>query len=790
MDGGLCAERRREKGRTGGAPREAKTGRSTHSPGPPPVVRESRGRARLAPAGGFTFPRAARVPGSAYARLRCRGTSGGRLRTRRTPRTMDSAAPREPGATEPPARARPRLVFRTQLAHGSPTGRIEGFTNVRELYAKIAEAFGIAPTEILFCTLNSHKVDMQKLLGGQIGLEDFIFAHVRGETKEVEVTKTEDALGLTITDNGAGYAFIKRIKEGSIINRIEAVCVGDSIEAINDHSIVGCRHYEVAKMLRELPKSQPFTLRLVQPRRAFDMIGQRSRSSKCPVEAKVSSGRETLRLRSGGAATVEEAPSDVEAAAARRVDDLLESYMGIRDPELGKRRGGRGGGDCSELGGSPGFRTRPGRRSGRVRLSRRVRGGGVGSYRRGPRRLWLACVGVSSPGPSPLPQRHSRSQDSPETRPATRTQPSSETQVHPEAQPGSSTQFSSKSQPEPHPCSGTQVSSEGQTSSRTNTEVQPSSRTRPSSLTQAHPETQLGSSTQSEFQAGSGTQVSPKASSCSRTKVDVLPSSRTRASSVTQAHPKAQPDSSTQLSSETQLESLVGPEFQSCSKTKIEAQDNSRTQPSSVTQAHPKAQLGSVTLVSEVQPAFRSQPSPGVQSDSRTQVSSEAQAGFGTQSSPRPEPCSKTHLEPDCQPIPRTQPGSEVQPGFEATPHSGAQGNSDTHARLRTQASPQVNFCLVLEHRSTQIGNHALEPSQTLGPTLMLQPRSWLTLSLPECSQAPSHSHTPESRQMLGDSWAQSTTPAASLRSQVLRASPGMRQPPPWPGPSLRLGVV
>jgi len=57
--------------------------------------------------------------------------------------------------------------------------------------------------------LNSHKVDMQKLLGGQIGLEDFIFAHVRGETKEVEVTKTEDALGLTITDNGAGYAFIK-----------------------------------------------------------------------------------------------------------------------------------------------------------------------------------------------------------------------------------------------------------------------------------------------------------------------------------------------------------------------------------------------------------------------------------------------------------------------------------------------------------------------------------------------------------------------------------------------------
>ncbi|KAJ8388572.1 hypothetical protein AAFF_G00132860 [Aldrovandia affinis] len=95
------------------------------------------------------------------------------------------------------------------LAHGSPTGRIEGFSNVRELYTKIGEAFSIAPAEVMLCTLNTHKVDMEKLLGGQIGLEDFIFAHVKGQKKEVDVFKGEDALGLTITDNGAGYAFIK-----------------------------------------------------------------------------------------------------------------------------------------------------------------------------------------------------------------------------------------------------------------------------------------------------------------------------------------------------------------------------------------------------------------------------------------------------------------------------------------------------------------------------------------------------------------------------------------------------
>ncbi|KAL2090220.1 hypothetical protein ACEWY4_014908 [Coilia grayii] len=257
--------------------------------------------------------------------------------TQEGPRAIPSAPPLPPGSPPPPPGpppcTRPRLVFHTQLAHGSPTGRIHGFTNVKELYAKIAEAFSISPSEILFCTLNSHKVDMQKLLGGQIGLEDFIFAHVRGETKEVEVTKTEDALGLTITDNGAGYAFIKRIKEGSTIDRLPTVCVGDHIEAINDQSIVGCRHYEVAKMLKEQPRGVPFTLRLVGPKKAFDMIGQRTRAPKSG-EGKMVSGKETLRLRSKGGATVQEVPNEFEERATKKVDDLLESYMGIRDLEL------------------------------------------------------------------------------------------------------------------------------------------------------------------------------------------------------------------------------------------------------------------------------------------------------------------------------------------------------------------------------------------------------------------------------------------------------------------------
>ncbi|XP_056148654.1 PDZ domain-containing protein GIPC2 [Lampris incognitus] len=238
------------------------------------------------------------------------------------------------GLPPPPAGLRPKLVFHTQLAHGSPTGRIEGFTNVKELYGRIAEAFNISPPEILFCTLNTHKIDMEKLLGGQIGLEDFIFAHIKGIKKEVEVFKSEDALGLTITDNGAGYAFIKRIKDGSVVDGVKVICVGDHLECINGRNIVGTRHYEVARMLKELPRDKTFTLKLVEPMKAFEMLEPRSKGAKPASENKVGTGKGTLRLRSKGPATVEEMPTEFEEKAVRKVDDLLESYMGIRDTEL------------------------------------------------------------------------------------------------------------------------------------------------------------------------------------------------------------------------------------------------------------------------------------------------------------------------------------------------------------------------------------------------------------------------------------------------------------------------
>lgn len=77
------------------------------------------------------------------------------------------SAPPAPQSPPPPQPCpRPRLVFHTQLAHGSPTGRIHGFTNVKELYAKIAEVFNISPSEV-----------GQRLLSGRGGLCLWLKAH-------------------------------------------------------------------------------------------------------------------------------------------------------------------------------------------------------------------------------------------------------------------------------------------------------------------------------------------------------------------------------------------------------------------------------------------------------------------------------------------------------------------------------------------------------------------------------------------------------------------------------------
>jgi hypothetical protein len=91
-----------------------------------------------------------------------------------------------------------KLTFQCQLAHGSPTGLISGFNRLNQLYQAVADCYDgvtaddVRPSipespsttcssfQILFCTVNTHKLDMDRLLSSNIGLNDFIFAHIRG----------------------------------------------------------------------------------------------------------------------------------------------------------------------------------------------------------------------------------------------------------------------------------------------------------------------------------------------------------------------------------------------------------------------------------------------------------------------------------------------------------------------------------------------------------------------------------------------------------------------------------
>lgn len=68
-------------------------------------------------------------------------------RQRGAPKPASSVPPPDPYASSPTP---PRFVFYCQLAHGSATAKVEGFTNVKQLYEKIAAAFRIKDDEVSF----------------------------------------------------------------------------------------------------------------------------------------------------------------------------------------------------------------------------------------------------------------------------------------------------------------------------------------------------------------------------------------------------------------------------------------------------------------------------------------------------------------------------------------------------------------------------------------------------------------------------------------------------------------
>ncbi|KAI6242717.1 PDZ domain-containing protein [Aphelenchoides fujianensis] len=204
---------------------------------------------------------------------------------------------------EPPAVV-DDLFFECQLAHGSPTAKIRGVGGHKQLYEAIAAAFKLDPADVLYCTVNTYKPEMDRLLSSAIPLDCLLFAHVRGQKKEVVLRKEDGHLGLTITDNHAGHVFLKRVQPDSTCGRAApAVAVGDLVD---------------------------FTLRLVSPKTSgFAAIGERSAARP---QLPAASGNQTLRFLADGRSVVQGEAVDKQLLAA--INAIFEEYLGVHDDEL------------------------------------------------------------------------------------------------------------------------------------------------------------------------------------------------------------------------------------------------------------------------------------------------------------------------------------------------------------------------------------------------------------------------------------------------------------------------
>ncbi|CAD5231576.1 unnamed protein product [Bursaphelenchus xylophilus] len=243
-----------------------------------------------------------------------------------------------------------KLVFECQLAHGSKTVKITNVSGLSDMYKAIADQFpDISAEDILFCTVNTHKVDMDRLLSSNLAMDDFIFAHVKGQKKEVTFVKKAGVLGLTVTDNSNGLTFIKRILPDSVCATVQpAIDIGDHIEKINGESVIGKRHFQVARILRALPIGTQLTLRLVSPfKNGFSFLAARS-EVRPRASQDVGDGCQTLRFFANGQSTVQEAPNKVLLA---KINKVFEEYLGVNDDELALSiwELGRGCGDLMEM---------------------------------------------------------------------------------------------------------------------------------------------------------------------------------------------------------------------------------------------------------------------------------------------------------------------------------------------------------------------------------------------------------------------------------------------------------
>ncbi|VDM00620.1 unnamed protein product [Schistocephalus solidus] len=185
----------------------------------------------------------------------------------------------------------------------------------------------------MYCTLDTSNVDMEKLLGNQLAFNHTIYAHVRGQTKEVRFTKKAEKLGITLADNKAGRVFIKRITPGSVLDevvraRADSVTPGDMIECINGRAFFQCRHLDVMYYLKALPIGSDIVFRLISPEKSLlPGISKRQKQSSGIF------GRQTIRITATKAEIIA-ALNEEQTLVVKKMAEIVDEFLGIADEEL------------------------------------------------------------------------------------------------------------------------------------------------------------------------------------------------------------------------------------------------------------------------------------------------------------------------------------------------------------------------------------------------------------------------------------------------------------------------
>lgn len=99
--------------------------------------------------------------------------------------------------------------------------------------------------------------------------------------------------------------------------------------------MIGKRHFEVARMLKDIPTGTTFTIRLVEPiKSGFQGIAPRAGNKSSSKKAGFGTGKETLRFKANGNVAIEDELDDSSKCGIDSINNILDNFMGINDAEL------------------------------------------------------------------------------------------------------------------------------------------------------------------------------------------------------------------------------------------------------------------------------------------------------------------------------------------------------------------------------------------------------------------------------------------------------------------------